>query len=115
MSRPRTASRKDGNHAALVRYWLSLGGTSWLETYQLPGALDGVAGYLGLDVRVEIKDPTQDANKRKLTAAELKTFAEWKGRPCIVWETVDDVDATRRRLMADALKVKGVGTADRYR
>ena len=96
----RRAARKDDNHALLVAHWRAIGG-SWLDTYQLAGALDGVAGLYGIDQRVEIKDGSKPPSRQSLTTDERQTIALWRGRPPIVWTCVEDVDETRRRLMRE--------------
>ena len=90
----RTAARKDANHNELVNHWLSLLGTSWQETYQIPAALDGIAGCNGIDQRIEIKDGDKPLSERRLSDSETKTIRNWTGRGPIVWENKDDVKLT---------------------
>jgi len=99
----RRAARKDANHSALVTHWRAIGG-SWLDTYQLAGALDGVAGMYGIDQRVEIKDPNAMRGRKQameLTDAERETFELWRGRAPIIWTCIEDVDETRRVMMRE--------------
>ena len=100
--RTRAQGRKDANHKELVDYWRGLNG-SWQDTCEVTGALDGIAGAHGIDVRVEIKDSSKPPSKRALTESESKTIREWKGRKPAIWETVEDVEMTFRRLYRDAL------------
>lgn len=106
MAIPRKAARKDDNHDDLVRFWREIGG-SWLDLYQLPGALDGLAGIYGLDQRVEVKDGSKPPSRRKLTDDEQREFDTWKGRKPVVWETYEDALATRRALMLEANTLGG--------
>ncbi len=79
--RVRSRSKKDANHTELVKYIRKQGAT-WQHTHSIPGALDGILGYRGIDQRVEIKNPK--ANNIRITDAEQKTFNEWKGRKPVV-------------------------------
>lgn len=83
------ARRKDVNHSSLKKA-LEAMGASVCDVYQLPGVLDIIVGYRGVDVRCEIKDPQQPPSKRKLTDAEQAVFNNWKGRPPVVLETIQD-------------------------
>jgi len=83
------ARRKDGNHAA-IKAALEAMGASVCDVYQLPGVLDIIVGYQGVDVRCEIKDPAQPLSKRNLTPAEKNVFATWKGHTPFILETVED-------------------------
>lgn len=104
MPRGRAPSRVDANQAELVKHWRGLNGT-WESTHALAGALDGIAGAWGIDVRVEIKDGSKPPSARKLTQAELTTMQNWKGRKPVVWESVEDVEATMNTLHREAVEV----------
>ncbi len=93
----RRAARIDANQPALVKLIRKLGG-SFQHTHQIPGALDGIIGYHGVDIRVEFKDPDQPPSKRALTKAEIDTIDEWKGRPPVVIETAEHVIALFERI-----------------
>lgn len=94
-----TRSRVDANQPELVKLWRRLGGT-WQHTHEIPGALDGIAGMAGVDVRVEIKDGSKPPSARYLTDAEAVVFEMWKGRAPIVWSCQDDVLRTAKALRA---------------
>jgi hypothetical protein len=110
--RARARSRKDNNHRVLVKYARDLG-MSWQDTASIPGALDGIVGFAGVDQRVEIKDREQSPSKRRLTEAEVEVFTSWKGRPPVVWETEADVNETRRVLLDAARVLRGGKTEAR--
>lgn len=97
MPRTHRQSRRDANHGELSKHWISLNG-SWQDTHALAGALDGIAGAWGIDVRVEIKDGSKPLSARKLTDAEATTIDEWKGRKPVIWETKEDVERTMKAL-----------------
>ena len=94
MTRMPKCGRRDANHNELVDYWLSLPGTSWFTTADLPRQLDGVAGLNGIDQRIEIKDGSKPPSATKLTPGEADTFRDWTGRSCIIWYSVSDVAVT---------------------
>ncbi len=93
----RQKARIDANQPAIVAAVRKLGG-SFQHTYQIPGALDGIIGYRGVDVRVEIKDPEKPKSERRLTRAEQDVFDLWKGRRPEVIETVDDIRALFKKI-----------------
>ena len=94
------SSKPDANQTALAAHVRSWGAT-FAHTHAIPGALDGIVGFGGVDQRVEIKDPNQPASKQKLTDMEIKTFGTWKGRPPVVIKTKDDVNTLLQRMWAE--------------
>ena len=96
------ACKPDANQAALVDFIRKLG-ASFQHTHAIPGALDGIVGYCGIDQRVEIKDPTKPQSQRALTDKEKEVFAHWRGRPPVIIETTDDCLA-----LLDAIKKESV-------
>lgn len=108
--RVRAAAHKDANHDLLVGHWLALGG-SWMDTYQIGGQLDGVAGIFGIDVRIEIKNPDSDRgtpSTLRLTRDEQETVDSWRGRRPVVWLTVGDVERTRAHLLVEHTELSRV-------
>jgi len=97
---PRHAARCDTNQPDLVKYIRKLGG-SFQHTHQIPGCLDGIIGYMGIDQRVEIKDPKQPPSKQKLTEKEKETIDAWRGRKPIVIKTEEDCDNLLRKLFKE--------------
>jgi len=86
----RTRRKADRNQPELVKF-IRLLGASFQHTHSIPGALDGIIGYRGVDQRVEIKDPQKIPSKRKLTGGEQEVFDGWNGRKPIIIETEGDV------------------------
>lgn len=104
--RARTTAHRDANHDELVRAWVAMGG-SWQDTYQIGGALDGIAGFQGIDVRVEIKNRNSvrgTPSALALTRAERETVDGWRGRQPVVWTCIEDVEATRAVLLLQAAR-----------
>ena len=99
----RSRRRVDANQAELVKFIRSMG-ASFQHTHSIPGALDGIIGYRGIDQRVEIKDPDQPPNKRELTEGERETFEEWRGRKPVVIETSEDVTELLFLMTKEAMK-----------
>ena len=98
------AARVDGNQPELVEYIRKLGG-SFQHTHTVPGALDGIVGFRGIDQRVEIKDPTQPKKKQLLTEMEETTFIMWKGRKPIIVSTKEDCKALLKKLHAERMEI----------
>ena len=95
-------SRRDANHKEIVDYARKIG-FSVLETHAIAGGLDLVVAIFGIDQRVEIKDGSKPPSARKLTQAEKRTFDHWRGRKCLIWQSTDDVDATRAGFVDECL------------
>jgi len=100
----RQAARVDGNQPDLVEYLRALGATIQ-HTHTVPGALDIIVGFRGIDQRVEIKDPLQPKSKQKLTDLEANTFLSWKGRTPIVLFTKSDCKLLLKKLHAERMAI----------
>ena len=85
----RTASRVDANQADIVHALRGIG-CSVLHTHQLKNCFDILVGYRSRTFLMEIKDPSQPAGKRKLTAGEEEFRRTWRGSPYHVVHTVDE-------------------------
>ena len=85
----RTASRVDGNQAAIVKGLRAIG-ASILHLHQLKNCFDLLVGYRGQTFIMEVKDPAQPLSKRKLTEGEEAFRAEWRGSPYYVVTTIDE-------------------------
>lgn len=99
----RRKARIDANQPELVKLIRSHR-ASFQHTHTVPGALDGIVGWCGVDQRVEIKDPSRPPSARKLTPAEKEVFDEWQGRPPVVIETPEDVLKLLRQMQNDSLR-----------
>lgn len=86
----RQIAKTDDNQNEIVKVLRGLGG-SWQSTHTIPGALDGIIGYKGIDQRAEIKDGNKPKSRRQLTTKEKETFASWRGRKPVVIESLDDL------------------------
>ncbi len=89
MKAGRVRAKADANQAELVKFIRKMGAT-FQHTHSIPGALDGILGYKGVDTRIEFK-PEGPPHKRKLSDAEQKTFDEWRGRKPEIIQTEEDV------------------------
>lgn len=105
------AARADTNQPELVEYIRKLGG-SFQHTHTVPGALDGIVGFRGIDQRVEIKDPTKPKSDRKLTKKEKKTFDMWKGRSPIVIFTKEDCKELLKKLHIERMEINKLELCD---
>lgn len=104
MPRGYAPSRRDSNHQEIVDHARDIG-FSILETHSLAGGLDVVWGIFQVTGRAEIKDGGKSASRRKLTEAEQSVFDNWCGREPDLWMTVDDVKATRDKVLEEAKQV----------
>jgi hypothetical protein len=75
---PRTAARVDANQPAIVSALRQVGATV-LHLHQLKNCFDLLVGYRGRTFIMEIKDPAQPPNKRKLTEGEASFRDSWRG------------------------------------
>ena len=96
----RRAAKADANQPEIVAALRKRGATVQ-HTHAIPGALDLIVGYKGIDVRVEIKDGSKPPSAQKLTAAEQKVFDEWMGREPMILTCEADVDAVLYGLEYD--------------
>ena len=101
----RRAARADANQPEIVKVFRKLGGT-FQHTHSIPGALDGILGYCGVDVRIEIKDGSRIPSERKLTTAEQKTVDEWNGRKPEIIESVSDAALLMERMRKQREKLQ---------
>lgn len=86
----RRAARVDGNHSEIVAGLRKIGARVVDLSKVGEGVPDILAGMAGRWVLIEIKDPSQPANKRKLNAAQVRFHAEHSDLPLAVVLTVED-------------------------
>lgn len=80
------ARRADGNQAEIVAALRAVG-CKVIPTHTIgQGFPDLIVDWHGRTALMEIKDPAQDLNKRKLTPAQKEFHAAWTG-PIYVVET----------------------------
>lgn len=94
------ARRKDSNHTELKKALEDMGATVF-DVYQLPGALDVIIGYAGIDQRAEIKDGSLPPSKRALTYLETQVFDGWRGRKPVVLENIEDCIRLIQRMRGE--------------
>ncbi len=85
----RTASRVDGNQAAIVQTLRAIG-ASVLHTHQLKNCFDILVGYRGRTFLMEIKDPSQPPSARQLTPGEAEFRRTWQGTPYHIVHTPEE-------------------------
>ena len=98
----RRRARVDDNQGKLVSY-LRAHGVSVLIVSAVPGALDLVLGYMGVDGRAEIKDGSKSPSRRRLTELEQYAVDTWAGRPIVTLEGEADCDLWMQEVRAQAL------------
>lgn len=82
----RYAKRVDANHAQVVKEFKEL--LPEASVFDLSGAGRGIpdilVGLNGFNYLFEIKDGSKPPSARKLTKAQEKLHAEWKGQICVI-------------------------------
>lgn len=102
MTRSYAFSRKDANHDALAAVYIELG-CSCADTSALGGGFpDAVVGAAGVTDLVEFK--TQGGT---IEPAQVTFDAKWRGSPCWVIRTRDDVVFHVQNMRARARKLGG--------
>lgn len=104
----RRAARVDANQSAIIKRYESYPGISVADTSRAgDGFPDLVVGCLDVITDlVEVKDGAKIPSQRKLTPAQMKFKAEWRGTWVLV-ESEDDVDEHVRGMMRRAAWIKG--------
>jgi hypothetical protein len=85
----RRAARVDANQEQVVSALRACGATVRIVT-QGDGLPDLLVGYRGYTLLLELKDGQKPPSARKLTPAEEKFFAEWKGGLLAKVESVEE-------------------------
>jgi hypothetical protein len=99
---PQRARRADSNQPEIVEVFRKLG-ASFQHTHTIPGALDGIVGYLGIDQRVEIKDGSKKPSLRRLTEDEQTTFDTWKGRAPVIITSPEEAQDLLAQMRQEAI------------
>jgi hypothetical protein len=80
--------RTDRNHAEIVE-GLRRAGAQVVSLASVGGGVpDLLVSRAGRNVLLEVKDPRQPPNKRKLTPEQQVFHRNWQG-PCVVVETIE--------------------------
>lgn len=85
----RFAARVDANQAQIVSALEAAGATVQSLASLGAGCPDLLAGFQGRDFLLEVKNPKQAPNKRKLTVPQAKWHIGWRGTVHVVL-TPDD-------------------------
>lgn len=80
----RTRAKVDANHAEIVDKLRQCGMSVLSLAAVGKGCPDILVGWHGINVLLEIKDPSKPLSKRKLTPCQVKFHAKWAGRSSIV-------------------------------
>ncbi len=105
------AKRTDANHKELVTLALELG-ASVMDVHEVPGALDLVIGYDGIDQRVEIKRDDVPPSRQKLTPDEEEVFERWRGRKPVVIKNADELMDLLAQMRMERLVVRDLRNGD---
>lgn len=77
----------DGNHGKIVAALREVGATVQSLAELGDGTPDLLVGFRRVTYLLEVKNPEQDANKRRLSAQEAEWHTIWRGLPVRVVET----------------------------
>jgi len=81
--------RTDGNQSRIVTDLRKAGATVQPLSSVGNGCPDLLVGFRDANYVIEIKDPAEDPNKRRLTKAEQRWHDAWRGQRAVV-ETVTE-------------------------
>lgn len=98
----RYARNVDANQTAVVEAFRAAG-ASVLHLHTVGGGCpDLLVGLAGVDIQVEVKDGRKPPSARRLTPAEARHHATWRGRRVEVVECPEDVAALVSRVLRGA-------------
>src|SRR5271157_3512036 len=80
----RKYGRVDANHTAIITALRQAGITAFSIASIGNGKGDIVAGYQGINVLLEVKNPKQEPRKQRLTRDEIRHHREWNGQIAVV-------------------------------
>ena len=87
----RRAARVDANHAAIVAALHKIGASVLDLSSVGQGAPDLICGYQGRNWLIECKDGAKVPSARKLTQAQIKFKATWRGHWAVALGPLDAV------------------------
>lgn len=88
----RRAPKIDRNQPSIVSGLRKVGASVQHLAGVGSGCPDLLVGFRGINFALEVKDPNQPPNKRKLTPDQADFFATWKGQANVV-ETLEQAFA----------------------
>ena len=87
------ARRVDANQKEIVKALIAIGCAVADTSRAGEGFPDLVVGYRGINYMMEVKDGKQTASNRKLTPAQVKFHADWKGQIVVVESVEQAINA----------------------
>lgn len=88
--------RRDANHTSVVEALRGVGASVLILADVGDGCPDLLIGFRGTNLLLEIKDGRKPPSKRKLTPAEQKFHANWRGTVYTVFDETDAVNVIDR-------------------
>lgn len=95
MTAPRHALRKDENQAEIVTALERIG----CSVVVMHEPCDLLVGYRGKSMLLEIKNPNQPPDKRKLTRNQVIFQADWRGHYVVVQSIDEAIAAVQRHTL----------------
>lgn len=78
------AAKIDANQSEIVQGLRKLGASVAITSKMGEGFPDIICGFRGINYMLEIKDGNKPPSQRKLTDAQVKFHAEWRGKIYVV-------------------------------
>jgi len=91
---PQYAQRKDANQGEIVKALEAIGCDVWI----MHQPVDLLVGFRGRCLLLECKDGAKSASRRKLTPAQVKFHASWRGHKATVKTPQEAIDAVLREV-----------------
>ncbi|MEM1156084.1 MAG: hypothetical protein AAGI44_18255 [Pseudomonadota bacterium] len=92
---PRRAARVDDNHSTIVEWFRGMGCSVADTSAAGNGFPDLVVGQRGVSTLVEVKDGEKQASQQKLTGAQEKFHAEWRGSIFVVTNITEATEVVK--------------------
>jgi hypothetical protein len=97
----RFARNIDANHKAIVAALRASGASVEPVNGSRAGFPDLLVGIFGITELVEVKDGEKVPSKRRLNPAQTEWHRQWRGRPVVVVESVDEALALVARMRGE--------------
>ena len=88
----RKASKIDANQPDIVKHLRAIGCSVKILSSVGDGVADLLVGRRAINVLIEVKDPSQPKNKRKLTPDQVEFHKLWRGQIAVA-ETPQEAEA----------------------